>query len=260
MRRGLTVLVVVVGLAASGAADETGPAYRLSVDVDAPVLLVGAALASSFLFLSEAGPPACAPLCDRANVNALDRWAAGNYSPTWGTVGDIATAGVLVLVPLSVIVGEGGVDGLNDYLVVGEAALWASAIQVPLSYAVGRPRPRVYGESAPVNERDDANAGRSFFSGHVANCVAVTVATARTYQRLGRTTLAWTALAVGLAGSALVGVARIGAGSHFLTDDLAGAAVGAGVGIAVPALHGSRVHLAPLAGATGGGLAMTGIF
>ncbi len=33
----------------------------LSIDLDAPVLLIGSALASSFLFLSESSPPACAP-------------------------------------------------------------------------------------------------------------------------------------------------------------------------------------------------------
>src|SRR5262249_55883305 len=212
-------------------------------------------LASSFFFLSEGAPPPCAPLCDRANVNAFDHFAAGKYDPTWGTAGDIATASVLVLVPLTLVIDEGASAGLNDVLVVGEAALWASAVQVPVSYAVQRPRPRVYGTSAPLGERDDANAGRSFFSGHVANCVAVTIATARTFQLQDRPALAWTALAAGLAGSALVGIARVGASSHFPSDVLVGAAVGAGVGIAVPALHGSGVRVAPMRVSGGGGIA-----
>jgi membrane-associated phospholipid phosphatase len=258
VRYGLTVIAVLV-VARGVDANEGEPTYRLSIDVDAPVLLIGAALASSFFFLSESGPPACAPVCDPANVNAFDRLAAGNYDATWGTVGDIATAGVLVLVPLTLVADEGAGPGLNDLLVVGEAALWASAIQVPISYAVERPRPRVYGESAPLDTRNDANAGRSFFSGHVANCVAVTVATARTFQRQNRPALAWTALTVGLAGSAFVGVARVAAGSHFPTDDLVGAAIGAGIGIAVPALHESGVRVTPLAVTRGGGLTFSGV-
>ncbi len=258
--RAVALVATLVTVARVSAADESGPAYRLSLDVDAPILLVGGALASSFFLLSEGAPPHCAPLCDRANVNAFDRFAAGNYDATWSTVGDVATASIMVLVPLMVVVDEGVAPGLNDWLVVAEAALWASAIQVPISYAVGRPRPRVYGDKAPVGERDDANAGRSFFSGHVANCVAVTVASARTFQRLGRPRLAWTVLAAGLAGATLVGIARVAAGSHFPTDDLVGAGVGAGVGIAIPALHGSRVRVAPTTSVNGGGLTLSGVF
>src|SRR5581483_2288430 len=111
---------------------------------------------------------------------------------------------------------------LGDLLVVAEAALVTAAIQVPASYAVGRPRPRVYGESAPLDERNDANAGRSFFSGHVANCVAATRAA---LARLHHPRLAWAAFAAGMAGSALVGVARVAAGSHFPTDVAVGVAV-----------------------------------
>jgi membrane-associated phospholipid phosphatase len=257
MRIPLTLVALVFAVRGVDA-DEHGPAYRLSLDVDAPVLLVGGALASSFFFLSEGAPPPCAPLCDPANVNVLDRFAAGNYDATWGTVGDIATAGVLVVLPLTLVVDEGGGAGMNDLLVVAEAALWASAIQVPVSYAIQRPRPRLYGESAPLDARTGANGGRSFFSGHVANCVAVTIATARTFQHRDRPALAWTTLAVGLAGSAFVGVARVAAGSHFPSDVLAGAAIGAGVGIAVPALHHFGVRVAPLGVTGGSGLVWTG--
>src|SRR5262249_18864560 len=54
-----------------------GPAYRLSFDVDAPALLLGGALASSFFEMSEHAAPACAPRCDRSNVNAFARGARG---------------------------------------------------------------------------------------------------------------------------------------------------------------------------------------
>src|SRR5581483_489728 len=144
---------------------------------------------------------------------------------------------------------------LGDLLVVAEAALVTAAIQVPASYAVGRPRPRVYGESAPLDERNDANAGRSFFSGHVANCVAATLATRTALARLHHPRLAWAAFAAGMAGSALVGVARVAAGSHFPTDVAVGVAVGTGVGIAVPALHEARIGVAPMAAADGQGIA-----
>ena len=241
-------------------AQEIGPAYRLSVDVDVPVLLIGVSLASSYFLMGETAPPVCAPRCDPARVNAFDRPFAGLYSTRWQTVGDYTTVSTLVLVPLALVAGEGARDGFHDILVVAEAVLVTSAVQVPISYAVARPRPRLYGDSAPLNERDDANGGRSFFSGHVANCVAATIATSGALRRVQRPRLALATLVVGLAGSALVGVARVGAGSHFPSDVLVGAMVGTGVGIAVPALHTANVQVAPLASTSGAGLTIAGGF
>lgn len=241
-------------------AEDSGPAYRLSLEVDLPVLLLGVSSASSYFLMGETAPPPCAPRCDPTRVNAFDRPFAGRYSTRWQTVGDVATAATLVLVPLTILAGERAGDGLRDILVVAEAALVTSAVQVPLSYAVARPRPRLYGDSAPLSERDDANGGRSFFSGHVANCVAATIATHGALRRLRRPKLAWTALVVGMGGSALVGVARVGAGSHFPSDVLVGALVGTGIGIAVPALHTAQLQVAPLASSNGAGLTIAGGF
>jgi membrane-associated phospholipid phosphatase len=264
MKLGLAcTALAAAGLAGATARAEgdTGPAYRLSLEVDAPIILIGAASASSYLLMSETVGPACAPRCDPARVNAFDRWAAGRYSVAWQKVGDVATVSTLVLVPSALLIDRGVRRGLTDLLVVAEAVLATAAIQVPISYAVARPRPRLYGDAAPLDERTGANAARSFFSGHVANCVAATVATTRALRRRRSPALAWTALAVGAAGSALVGVGRVGAGSHFPSDVLIGAAVGVGVGIAVPALHEGGVGVAPMPSPDGGGgLALAGVF
>ena len=135
-----------------------------------------------------------------------------------------------------------------------------SALQVTMAYAVNRPRPRVYGDKAPLDQRDDANAGRSFFSGHVANCLAGTMVATTALWRTDHPRLGWAVLAVGLAGSALVGVARVGAGGHFPTDVAIGYAVGAGVGIAIPALHEAKLQPVPLALPDTGGVAVRGTF
>jgi len=259
----LGFFVISQVFARAAAAQEPPPpppsrAYQLRLDLDLSVVLIAGATSSSFFFLNEAPGVACAPHCDRSKVNAFDRPAAGLYHPQWSTPGDVATAATL-LVPLTVIVvDEGLADGLNDDLVVAESALVSSGLQTMLSYAVARPRPRVYSDDAPLAARSNANAGRSFFSGHVANTVATSVAALRTYQRLHRPVLGWTLLGVGLAGSGFVGFARVASGAHFPSDVVVGAAVGVGMGLALPALHDSPLRMTPYASREGGGLLFSG--
>jgi membrane-associated phospholipid phosphatase len=251
-------LGLLVANQASAQERTPGPAHQLKLELDAPILLIGGAAASSFFFLPEATSATCAPDCDRHKINRFDRWAAGNYDRTWTTVGDVATVSTL-LMPLVVITADEGIpDGLSDDLVVAEAALVTSAAQVSLSFAVARPRPRVYSESAPLDSRTDANAQRSFFSGHVANTMATSVAALRTLQRLHQPVLGWITFGVGVAGTGLVGASRVLSGAHFPSDVLIGAALGAGVGLAIPALHDRPLRIQPLASSDYSGLLVSG--
>jgi membrane-associated phospholipid phosphatase len=240
------------------------PAYRLRLDLDLSVVLVAGATASGFLFLGDSGAgPACMRAggsCDRSRINAFDRPAAGLYHAGWSNVGDIATASTLLFPPLVILLEEGFANGLHDDLVVAEAALVTSALQVVVSYAVARPRPRVYGSGAPLEDRTDANAARSFFSGHVADTMAVSVAALQTLRRLGKPGLGWLVLGAGTAGSTVVAFARVVSGGHFPSDVIAGAAVGVGLGLALPGLHDSSLRLAPLSTPGGGaGMSVVGV-
>jgi membrane-associated phospholipid phosphatase len=256
----LALVMVWLSVAGHARAQEPrrGPAYELRLDLDLPIILIAGGMASSFAFMDEAPGVTCAPSCDSSRINRLDRFAAGYYDLSWRKVGDIATVSTLVAPPLVLLLEQGARDGLNDDLVLLEAALVTSALQVTTSYAVSRPRPRVYGEEAPLSERTDANAARSFFSGHVANTVGVSVAALRTFQRLHRPALGWAVLGAGMAGSALVGVSRVASGAHFPSDVLVGAAVGVGVGLALPALHASGARIVPIASADYSGVLMRG--
>jgi membrane-associated phospholipid phosphatase len=253
-------LALLTATSAAGAQElRRGPAYQLKLDLDLPIVLIAAGTTSSFFVLPEARGVACAPSCDRSQINALDRGTAGNYDPSWTTVGNIATAATLAAPALVILFDEGLVKGLNDDLVVAESALVTSALQVSLSYAVARPRPRAYSDRASEDDRTDANAARSFFSGHTANGVATSVAALRTFQRLGKPVLGWTMLSVGLAGSSLVGVSRVQSGAHFPSDVLIGAVIGAGFGLALPAVHDSPVRLVPFGDAQSQGLLLSGL-
>jgi membrane-associated phospholipid phosphatase len=252
------LLVLLAGQLAQAQSPRSGPAYQLKLELDLPILLIGGATAASFFILPEAPGVACSPDCDRSKINRFDRPAAGLYDPSWSTIGNIATAATMAMPLVFILVDQGLVDGLNDDLVVAEAALLSSALQVTLSYAVARPRPRVYGSEAPLGSRSDANAARSFPSGHVANTVATSVAALRTYQRLRRPVVGWLLFGVGMAGSTVVGISRVAAGSHFPSDVLAGAAMGAGMGLALPALHRSKTRFAPYASSDTAGLLVRG--
>jgi membrane-associated phospholipid phosphatase len=256
--------MTALGICGAGAttveARESRGAYQLSFELDASLLLIAGGVASSFLFLNESAPPPCAPLCDPANVNPIDRPFAGVYSESWGSVGNIATLSVLVLVPAGLLLGEPSRGGLGDLLVVGEAVLLTSAIQVTASYATNRPRPRVYGDEAPLGERSEPDAGRSFFSGHVANCLAATMVANTALRRIGRPRLAWLVLGSGLVGTTLVGIGRIASGAHFPSDVVVGYAIGAGVGIAIPALHDLKLQASPLALPGAAGVTVAGRF
>jgi len=234
------------------------PAYRLRLELDLPIVLIAGGMASSFAVMPEAPGVSCAPRCDETKINRFDRWAAGLYDPAWGRVGDIATASTLAAPLVTVFLYEGWSNGSNDSVVLAEAALMTSALQVLTSYAVERPRPRVYGDEASFESRSDANAARSFFSGHTANTVSVSMTALDTFQRLGQPGIGWAMFGVGMAGSTLVGVSRVAAGSHFPSDVLVGAAVGAGVGLALPALHDTNVRIVPLAGSDHAGLLVRG--
>jgi hypothetical protein len=140
----LVVVLLMCGSTTAARADEPRSAYRLSFELDAPLLLLAGGVAASFLVMNETGPPACAPLCDSANVNRIDRHFAGTYSETWTRVGDITTASVLVLVPVGLLIGEPSRAGLKDLVVVAEASIVparASMARKPRSTSATTPTP-----------------------------------------------------------------------------------------------------------------------
>lgn len=228
-------------------AEKDGPAYRLSWEVDAPILLLGGALASGFFLRDEIEGPRCAPDCDASRINGFDRGIAGNRNESLFTVGDIAVLTTILYGPIMLVLGEGFANGMSDTLVVTEAVLASSALQVLISYAVKRPRPYVYSDETPLADRTNGNAARSFYSGHVANGMAAAVATSIAFHRLDQEGLGWLALGIGVVGTGVVGAARIHSGSHFPTDVLVGAAIGGAIGIAIPALHDYGFTVEPVA-------------
>jgi membrane-associated phospholipid phosphatase len=63
---------------------------------------------------------------------------------------------------------EGFLDALNDSVIIAESALTATALSSLITLAAGRPRPFLYGDKAPLRERESPDAGFSFVSSHAS--------------------------------------------------------------------------------------------
>jgi membrane-associated phospholipid phosphatase len=240
VKRALIVALLV--LPSLARAEE--PAYKLRLDVDLALLTIGALAPIGGAF--DVGPAWCAPQCDPNSLNALDKPFAGRYQPGWTTAGTVAAAFLIAAPPGFLFAYERPLHALNDVVVIAEAVLLADALDTIFKMSVRRPRPFMYGETAPLADRLDTNGALSFYSGHTTLSFAATIATWRTLDRLDvAPRWKWLFLGVGLAGSSFVGISRVVAGDHFPSDVLVGAGMGTAFGLLLPALHDRGVAIAP---------------
>lgn len=133
-----------------------------------------------------------------------------------------------------------------DTLLVVEATFAALALTQVTKFLVGRARPYTVGAPRELLEsahgRSDQNL--SFFSGHTSLafslvCASATIATLRGSRH------AWLAWAAGIPLALATATLRLAADKHWLSDVLVGAAVGAAVGVGLPALFHRPVESAP---------------
>jgi undecaprenyl-diphosphatase len=165
--------------------------------------------------------------------------------------------------------------GLVDAIMYSEAVAFTWGLTNMAKVAFRRPRPIAYierehaiaaGQDPATYNNTSTDSALSFFSGHTA--LTATVSASATYLAFARsphTARPWITLAGGVALTTFVGVERVRSGAHFPTDVIAGALVGASVGVLVVHLHRhdtSRrpvwVGAMPLEG--GGGVTVGGLF
>lgn len=216
----VVIFLLAVAAAAPARADDT-EVYEFRPEIDVPVMTVSAVLGLGYLLNEQLAPPHCAPRCSPEKLPAFDRDFAGRYERSAGIVSDVAI--VLALTGGALTAGLDG--GLVDVLVAAQAVLVSSAITVPATMAVRRPRPFVYGQKASIEERTSGGAALSFPSGHTANAFAAALAVFHgVHARHPDSALPWLVLGVGLALSTTVAVGRVIGGEHFPSDVVAGAA------------------------------------
>jgi membrane-associated phospholipid phosphatase len=233
-----------------GANAEAPHELRHDVATDATVVATSLVIIVS----SEMGKGSLAPAmcrwCDD-NLNGLDRGArdafkwentrlAARISDGFGLIGaPLVNFGTLFVAGRDGGArSESGVDALLMLEAVGVSGVMNEVVKL----TVGRERPFVHAlpasEKSRVSHAADNNL--SFYSGHTSATMTMaaaggTIATLRGYRLAP---LVW---GTGVTISAITGFLRIASDKHYLTDVLAGAAIGAAVGILVPVIfHGRR--------------------
>jgi len=259
MRRRLVVLTLATVLAATGARGQEpsseGLRYKASLDV--PLTVAG--LAGTFgpkLLTDKATDWACR-WCDRDasgkdTLNGLDSGVRRHWR--WD---DVEKAHVLSNVTLALafvapttayVAGRGGFgDGLGDeMLLVLESSALSLALTQGTKYLFRRERPWAHAGEVPPGERmGSRDSVLSFASGHSSLSFSLAVSLGSLASLRGDDGKEWV-WATGLTMAAATGYFRIAADRHYLTDVLAGAAIGATVGWIVPRLIDRRPEEGPV--------------
>lgn len=251
--------------------DPTRPAYQLYAEIDPPIIATGLVFmlgrTVQLHVLSCGAPDPSDPVCPKTGLNPIDRATAGYYSTTWSLYSDLGlytlyagTAGIL-------LADEGAANAFNDAVVVGEATMSATAIASIMTLAAGRPRPFTYSDKAPASLRKGSDASLSFISSHTAMSFAIVSSLFITEHRLHPMShKPYWILGGGLVIASFVGLSRIEAGYHFITDAVGGAVVGTSIGVLVSSIHNSPVRIVPVVNhdakgdVTGAGIGITGGF
>jgi membrane-associated phospholipid phosphatase len=212
---------------------------RFDVGLDAPLTAAGAVLA---LGLSLAQPALAPARCRWCRPDPLDEdareallWArparAARASDLLANAVLPAGAAAAVLAPAWAA--HDGRQAAEDAVAIGEAVLLAVDAELAVKDLAARSRP-----SAFYTGGGGRQANLSFFSGHTSFAFSLATATATVATLRGEPAAPWL-WAGGMSLAAGVGYLRVAGDAHWLTDVVAGAAVGGAIGFAVPwLLHG----------------------
>ena len=193
-------------------------------------LLAAAILLTVIVFASSAFP------LDPQEVNSFDRPFMAPYSKTLDDL-SLVPAIAVALSPAVLLT-----QPSSEYLTIGLMYIESFAITYGskelIKYLVHRERPYMYDANTPMSLVQDEEHNESFLSGHTAlafNGASFASYVFCKYNPDSKWKIPVIAASYSLA--AATATMRVASGCHFVTDVLAGAALGTVIGIAVPALH-----------------------
>ncbi len=179
----------------------------------------------------------CAP-CDPSGLWSIDRGTVGAVRTGPATVSNVTLLGTGGAAALFLYGEAGGphAQAREDLTVLAQAVATATLAANWLKVAVHRPRPYRY-IAAAAGSGGAAASGLSFPSGHATGAFSAAFAYWSIEARRGRAKARAWRIAALLAGAVTTAALRVAAREHFPTDVMAGAALGAGIGWAVPRLY-----------------------
>ena len=215
--------------------------YKTSLKADGPIILgslglgvLGLNMIKNKESLTSAEVAAKSP----GDVNGFDRFSAGDFSDKADKNSYIPFYASFAA-PVVMLLNKNESKKAGQILVLFTESMAITGAMFSLSAgSIQRSRPFVYGTAAPMDKRMDKDSQRSFYAGHTAATATATFFLAKVFQDFNPDSRAkpyvWAGAAIV---PAAVGYLRLRAGQHFLSDNLLGYALGAGVGILVPQLH-----------------------
>jgi membrane-associated phospholipid phosphatase len=236
----LTILLALLHLYSLTAVAQSP--YETETSREIGLSAAGAGLLTTGLYLNHKIVPLTEEQVNslsKEDVNPLDRWVIAHWSPKAGKLSDIlrniSLVSPFVLLASDRVRDEAGTVGLM-YV---ETLLLSSAGSMLSKGIFRRTRPFVYNPDVPMHlKAASKEARRSFYSGHTTMAFASGFFLAKVYGDFYPDS-DWKPVLWGGAVviPSAVGLLRMLAGKHFLTDVLAGAAIGGLIGYGVPAIH-----------------------
>jgi membrane-associated phospholipid phosphatase len=248
-------------------AAQGAPGYhelRFSWARDGAMTGVGAVLwiGSEALLKDTLAPERCR-WCDRApdgtdRLNGLDRWGRGlggttevqrKRADTWSNVVDFGLLPVGVLGAQYALAHKSGAPRsvfFQDAGIIVETAVLSSVLNQTVKFIAGRERPFVHvlPEDQKLLTAHPTDNNLSFYSGHTNVAFALVVSAGTVAELRGYEHRMWIWVA-GLPLAASVGLLRMAADKHYLTDVMTGALLGSAFGVALPLLLHGRVNERP---------------
>lgn len=180
----------------------------------------------------------------QSELLSLDEPVKRNFSIDAAHLSDI-TVNVAILLPLATLF-SGHFDRQygDSTLLYAQALAGSFALNAVAKYTVQRPRPYNYSDDPAIRKwatEQGADSHVSFYSGHsamsfTAAVAAATLLASHTDDGNARAVV-W---GVGLGLASFTAGMRVRAGRHYVSDVAIGAVLGAGMGFAIPYLHGAR--------------------
>lgn len=236
MKRPRLAAVLSLSLLAAAPAGAEADALRVDWKLDLAVTAGAGALAIG-LASPQLSPKGCRAMCTPGDLDSDLRSALRFSDPLAALkarqISDALVSGILPAGALGTAIflarTEAGPrrEVWENAIVISKAVALAAALNGVAKDTFARTRP------APADWHQPGSRNRSFYSGHTSMAFALAASSATVATIRGSPAAPW-AWGVGMALASGVAYLRVAGDAHWASDVLVGAAVGGGIGFAVP--------------------------